>query len=167
MKNSQLQRFAASTPSLFDDIFDDSFFAPHDILMDKVFGKMFPNTAQELGTSLFESRAYPKVDIRETDNEFILEAEVPGLDKNQVKVDVKVDTLIIRGDKRDETKKEGKYNVREIKRSSFVRSFLLPPEVVNKDSIKAKFQDGILEIVVQKVKPTPPPAPVVKSVEIQ
>lgn len=167
MKNSQLKRYSA-VPSVFTDFFDDDFFAPHDVLMDKVFGKLFPNTTNELGTSLFESRAYPKVDIRETDKEFILEAEVPGLNKEQVKVEVKDDTLIIRGEKRDDVKKEGKYNVREIKRSSFVRSFALPPEIVDKDSVKAKFVNGILELIIKKVTVAPPPPPPkVKEISIE
>lgn len=166
--SSNIVRYRAAVPSLFTDMFDDEFFAPHDVLMDRVFNKLFPSTSQELGGPLFESRAYPRVDIRETDKEFILEAEVPGLGKDQVKVEIKDDTLILRGEKRDETKKEGKYNVREIKRSSFVRWFTLPPDVVDKDTLKAKFlQDGTLEITVKKVKLVPPPAPQVTSVPIE
>jgi HSP20 family protein len=167
MSNNLLRYRAPSTvPSLFTDFFDDEFFSPHDVLMDRVFNKMFPSSAKELGP-LFEARAYPRVDIRETDKQFVLEAEIPGLSKDQVKVEVKEDSLIIRGEKRDDTTKEGKYNVREIKRSSFIRSFTLPPDVVNKDSVKAKFQDGLLEITIDKVKPTPPPAPATKVIDIE
>ena len=58
--------------------------------------------------------------------------------------------------------------MREIKRSSFVRWFTLPPDVVDKDTLKAKFlQDGTLEITVKKVKLVPPPAPQVTSVPIE
>ena len=153
---------------LFTDLFDDEFFTPHDILMDRVFNKMFPNASKELGGPLFESRAYPRVDIRETENEFILEAEIPGLDKDQVKVEVKDDSLVIRGEKRsDETKKKGKYNVREIKRSSFIRSFILPSDIVDKNSVKAKFVNGVLEINIGKVKPSTPAKPDVKVIDIQ
>jgi HSP20 family protein len=153
--------------SLFTDFFDDEFFTPHDVLMDKVFNKMFPNTAKELGGPLFESRAYPKVDIRETDTQFVLEAEIPGLTRDQVKVEVKEDSLVIRGEKRDDKEKIGKYNVREIKRSSFIRSFTLPPELVDRESVEARFQDGILEVSINKVKAIPPPKPVVKQINIK
>lgn len=96
-----------------------------------------------------------------------MEAEVPGLTKEQVKVEVKEDALVIKGEKRDDGKKEGRYNVREIKRSSFLRSFSLPPDLVDKDSVKAKFVNGILEVSVDKVKPTPPPKPKVKVIDIE
>ncbi len=168
MNMNNLVRYNSTyTPTFFTDFFDDEFFAPHDVLMDRVFTKLFPNTSKELGGPLFESRAYPKVDIRETDKEFILEAEVSGLTKNQVKVEIKEDSLVIRGEKRDEEKKEGKYNVKEIKRSSFIRSFSLPSDIVDKNSIKAKFQDGILEVTIAKTKPIPPPKPDVKVIDIQ
>lgn len=153
--------------SVFTDWFDDEFFTPHDVLMDRVFSKLFPNSTKELGGSFFESRAYPRVDVRETDAEFILEAEVPGLSKDQVKVEVKNDTLFVRGEKREDEKKEGKYNVREIKRSSFIRTFSLPPDVVDKDKIKAKFKEGILEVRIGKVKTLPPPKPDVKMIDVE
>jgi HSP20 family protein len=164
---SNIVRYNASFPTLFTDMFNDEFFTPHDILMDRVFNKMFPDASKELGGPLFESRAYPRVDIRETDKEFILEAETPGLSKDQVKVEVKENSLVIRGEKRDESKKDGKYNVKEIKRSSFIRSFALPPDLVDKNSVRAKFQDGILEIKISKIKPIPPPAPEVKLIDIE
>lgn len=43
-------------PSLFNDFFDNDFFGPHDVLMDKLFNKAFPNTSKELGGPLFESK---------------------------------------------------------------------------------------------------------------
>ena len=164
---NNIVRYNATLPSIFTDFFDDDFFTPHDVLMDKVFNKMFPNSSKELGGPLFESRAYPRVDIRETDKQFVLEAEIPGLTKDQVKVEVKEDTLIIRGEKRDDKEKTGKYNVREIKRSSFLRSFTIPPELVDKNTVQAKFQDGILEVTLDKVKVLPPPKPDVKQIEIK
>jgi HSP20 family molecular chaperone IbpA len=154
-------------PSLFTDFFEDDFFGPHDVLMDKLLSKAFPNTSKELGGPLFESKAYPRVDIRETNTQFVLEAEVPGLTKDQVKVEVKEDALVIKGEKRDDGKKEGKYNVREIKRSSFARLFVLPPDLVDKNSVKAKFVNGILEVSVNKVKPVPPPKPAIKTIDIE
>ena len=164
---NSLIRYNPTNPSVFSDFFDDEFFTPHDVLMDKIFNKMFPSTAKELGGPLFESRAYPRVDIRETDTQFLVEAEIPGLTKEQVKVEIKDDNLVIRGEKRDEKQKDGKYNVREIKRSSFVRSFSLPLDVVDKNTVKAKFQNGILEISVNKIKPKEPPKPEVKVIDIQ
>lgn len=154
-------------PSLFANFIEDELFTPHDVLMDRVFNKIFPDASKDLGGPLFESKAYPRVDIRETDSQYILEAEIPGLSKDQVRVEIKEDTLTIRGEKREEEKKEGKYNVREIKRSSFIRSFSLPPEVVDKNSVKAKFQDGLLEVKVNKIKQIPPVKPEIKTIQIE
>ncbi len=152
-----------SLPSLFDD----DFFGPTDVILDRLMSETFPQVATTFGTKVFENAAYPRVDIRETDTQFILEAETPGLSKDQVKVEVKDDVLVIRGEKRDDSQKEGKYNVREIKRSSFIRSFTLPTDIVDKNTVKAKFTDGILEVRIGKLKPSPPPVPEVKSIQIE
>jgi len=151
----------------FPSFFDPDFFGPTDALLDRVLSQVFPEFTTVFGTKAFESAAYPKVDIRETEKEFIIEAEIPGLSKDQVRVEVKDDILVIKGEKRSEDKKEGKYHVQEIKRSSFVRSYTLPPDLVDKNTVEAKFQDGVLEVKVQKVKPTPPPKPDVKVIDIK
>lgn len=161
---SNLVRYNSSN---FPNLFDSDFFGPTDVLLDRILSQSFPEFTTVFGTKTFESAAYPKVDIRETDKEFIIEAEVPGLEKEQVRVEVKDDVLILRGEKRSEAKKAGKYHVQEIKRSSFVRSYTLPPDLVDKNTVTAKFKDGILEVTVQKIKPTPPPQPQVKVIDIQ
>lgn len=162
---SNLVRYnrTSSLPSLFDG----DFFGPTDVLFDRLLSKTFPEFTNVFGTNVFKAGAYPKVDVRETEKEFVIEAEIPGLTKDQVKVEVKDDVLVVRGEKRDETKKDGKYHVREIKRSSFIRSWTLDPSLVDKNTVKAKFQDGVLEVSVQKVNPTPPPKPEVKVIDIQ
>jgi HSP20 family protein len=147
-------------------LFDDDFFGPTDVLLDRLLTKTFPEVVSVFGSTPFESAAYPKVDVRETEREFVIEAEVPGLSKDQVKVEIKDDTLVIKGEKRDESKREGKYHVREIKRSSFIRSWSLSSDIVDKNSVKAKFHDGVLEVIIQKIKPIPPPVPQVKSIQI-
>ena len=151
--------------SLFDQLFES--FEPHERLFDRILRKSNPILSKELGVDFFESGAFPKVDIRETDTEYIVEADVSGLSKDQVKVEVKDDTLVIKGDKRDSTKKEGKYHLQEIKRSSFTRAFTLPSGIVDKNKVKAKFQNGILAIFIEKVKPLPLPKPDVKEIDIQ
>ncbi len=152
---------------LFDQLFGEWDVSPHEKLFDKILVKTNPVLSKELGSNFFESGAFPKVDIRETESEFIIEAETPGLAKDQVKVEVKEDTLVIRGEKRSDEKKDGKYHTREIKRSSFSRAFTLPPEIVDKNTVQAKFQNGMLEVRIKKVKPTPPPKPDVKVIDIQ
>jgi HSP20 family protein len=161
---SNLVRYNRQT---LPSIFEDDFFGPTDILLDRFLSKSFPEFTKIFGTSVFETAAYPKVDVRETEKEFIIEAEIPGLDKEQVKVEVKDDVLVLRGEKRDETRKEGSYHVKEIKRSSFIRSWTLPTDLVNKDTVKAKFRDGVLEVSIQKITPIPPPKPEIKTIDIE
>lgn len=163
---NSLIRYPASVPNLHS-VFEDDFFVPSDVLLDRVLSKTFPEFTNVFGSNVFESGAYPKVDVRETDTEFVIEAEIPGLMKDQVKVEVKDNVLVMRGEKRDETKKDGTYHVKEIKRSSFIRSWTLPPDIVDKNTVKAKFQDGVLEVKVGKIKAIPPPKPSVKQIDIE
>lgn len=153
MKNSVVKYRQPSLISLFDD-----FIVPTDVLLDRAFSQLIPEWNSTFG-NVFEKAAYPKIDLRETENSYIIEAETPGLTKDHLKVEIKDDLLVIRGEKREETKKEGVYHLQEIKRSSFVRTWPLSKTLVDKNSIKAKFVNGILEIVVAKLKPTPPPEP--------
>lgn len=164
---SNLVRYQNPFTSLRSFFHEDEFFTPFDVVFDRLLSRTNPALAQELGPNFFENGAFPRVDIRETNEEFILEAETPGLTKEQVKVEVKDDVLVLRGEKRSIEKKHGKYHTREIKRSSFVRSFVLPPDRVDKNTVKAKFQDGVLEITIKKVVPTPPPVPDVKQITIE
>ena len=163
---SNIVRYTPPFPS-FPSLFNDDFFGLSDVFLDRMMAKAFPDIIGVLGNNIFESGAYPKVDVRETEREFIIEAEILGLAKNQVKVEVKDDTLILRGDKRSEEKREGKYHVKEIKRSSFIRSWDLPPDLVDKTTVRAKFQDGFLEVKVNKKVPIPLPKPDVKVIDIE
>ena len=98
----------------------------------------------------------PRWDLSETDKEFHIHAELPGVDKKDVKVDVEGDTLSISGEKRHE-KKEGegqKWHRIERSYGSFKRSVRLP-DGVEPASVKASFENGVLEVTV----PKPPEKP--------
>lgn len=166
-ENAMSKAMRLYNPSSLPVLFDEDVFGPVDVLLDRFMSKHFKDFHDVFGPSPFESTAYPKVDVRETQGEFIIEAEIPGLRKDQVKVEVKDDALIIRGEKREENKKDGTYHVKEIKRSSFIRSWILPKGLVDKDSVKAKFIDGLLEVSVKKTIPEPPPKPEVKQIAIE
>ncbi|MFQ6606769.1 MAG: Hsp20/alpha crystallin family protein [Fidelibacterota bacterium] len=92
----------------------------------------------------------PAVDIEEREKEYVLTADVPGLNKKDVKVTVRDGILTISGDRKDEKKEEkGNYYYRERRIGSFCRSFRLP-EGVNEDEIQAKFKNGILTVNLPK-----------------
>lgn len=139
-------------------VFRDEFLTSMDRVFDSVFEEMFPQTTKEcLGDDPFTRGAYPKVDVRDEDKQVVIEAEVPGLKKEQVSVEVRHDVLTIKGERRDgkSEEKKGVYSHRELKRSSFSRSFVLKDNL-DSDNINAKFENGILEIVIPKKIPTPP-----------
>mgnify|MGYP006394427583 CR=1 FL=1 len=100
----------------------------------------------------------PVVDIRESDSAFLIEAELAGLRREDVKVSVHEGVLTIEGERnRQAESDEGKAHRIERVYGSFLRRFSLP-ENVDADSIQAKFRDGILSITLAKAEPVQPKA---------
>ena len=112
--------------------------------MSRVFDSFFrPGTAESTGW-------YPAVDVRETESEYLVRAELPGVSKDDVKINIVNSTLIIRGEKKQETEeKKGNWHHVERTFGSFERTFALPSSVAA-DRIKARFVDGVLEVSVPK-----------------
>lgn len=94
----------------------------------------------------------PAVNIREDEKAFHLELAVPGMDKKDLRIEVKDDVLTISSEHREERQEdlEG-YKRREFSYSSFCRSFYLP-EDVNGDRIGATYKDGILNVEIPKLE---------------
>jgi HSP20 family protein len=115
--------------SIFDDFFSDSIFPA------------------------FMRGEYPiNADIRESEKEYVIEAEIPGVKKEDIKLDLRDSTLSISVEHNEETKEErGNYIRRERKSGSFCRSFYV--ENVSQDGVSAKYVDGILKIVLPKQEP--------------
>lgn len=119
-------------------------------MMERAFGRsldVFDNMSfGRLGMGILS----PNVDVRETDNEITLTAELPGLDEKDVEVIVENRTLTIRGTKREEKEQgEGKARLIERRYGSFARSFTLPPHV-DEAKIKAQFEKGLLRLSMPK-----------------
>jgi HSP20 family protein len=92
----------------------------------------------------------PAVNIAETENDFHIELAVPGLKKDDFKINLDKYVLSVSAEKKSENSEEGKrYNKREYSYSSFVRSFTLP-ETADQERIDAQYVDGILNITVAK-----------------
>ena len=92
----------------------------------------------------------PSVNIREDEKNYNLDLAVPGIDKNDLKIDINEDVLTISSENRTE-KEENKdgYKRKEFSYSSFCRSFYIP-ENVNRDKIEANYKDGILSVALPK-----------------
>jgi HSP20 family protein len=97
------------------------------------------------------------VDIREDGDGLIVEAELPGFKKEEVDITLENQTLTISAERREEHKEEkkGDYLLNERRYSRFLRSFTLPPTVDEK-SVRAKLEDGVLTLSLNKREETKP-----------
>jgi len=92
----------------------------------------------------------PAVDVKETDNSFILTSDIPGLTKKDIKVNVANGKLSISGERTYETDQENdNYHYRERRFGTFDRSFKLP-DTVDEEKISASFKNGILNVALPK-----------------
>ena len=134
----------------------EEFLTPFDRMFDQIINTQFPEIEKQIGVKPFSGTAYPKVNVYEYDEKVGIIAEIPGLDKKDLKIEVEDGILIISGDKHglfDDS--NAKVLRRELKGSSFKRQFELG-EQLNGEKIKASFKDGLLSIDIPKVEPTKP-----------
>lgn len=111
------------------------------------------------GKDLFRRNDWaPAVDIKENKDAFVIDAELPGMNKEDVKVTVHEGVLTIQGERKqeEETGDDRHHRVERVY-GSFMRRFTLP-ENVDPDSVKAKFKDGVLSLNLKKVEPAEPKA---------
>ena len=124
--------------NLFDDMFDfDDFDKEFNRMMRPLYGKHAQNMM--------------KTDVRETDNSYELDIDLPGFKKDEIKVELDNGYLSIsaaKGLDKDEEKKDGKYIRRERYAGAMNRTFYVGDNLTQQD-IQAKFEDGILKISVQ------------------
>ena len=132
----------------------DEFLTPFDKIFDQLMLKQFPHFQEEVGVS-FNQGAYPKVNVYEYDDKIGIVAEIPGLDKKNVTVDLEDIILTISGDKHGFDTDGGKCITRELKQSSFKRSFNLGDHL-DGNKVGASFKDGMLSISVPKKEPEKP-----------
>ncbi len=112
--------------SVFDDFFSDS---------------LFP--------AAFSSTAGIRADIRETEKEYVIDAEIPGVKKEDIKLDLRDDVLRISVEHNEEVNEERENFIRRERRfGSFSRSFHV--DNVKHEDVKAKYEDGILSITLPK-----------------
>ena len=103
----------------------------------------------------------PAANIRESEDKFEVELAIPGMNKNDLKIELDQDVLTISAERKDQKEAEDKrdnYFKKEFSYQSFERKFSLPVNTVDSDHIKASYQNGILQIDLPKrdeVKPKP------------
>lgn len=98
----------------------------------------------------------PAVDCMTRENDFVVRAELPGVDPEKIEITVHEGRLVLRGEKESAFKEdEGNYFVREAFHGTFERSFTLPEEALS-DDISASYDSGVLEIVIPKAEEQKP-----------
>lgn len=94
----------------------------------------------------------PAVDVSESDGELVVTAELPGMRREDVHIELSDGVLTLRGEKKEETEREEKeMHVYERSFGSFRRSFTLP-SAVDEAKVTAEFKDGILKVTLPKVE---------------
>ena len=102
------------------------------------------------------SKWHPAVDLLEGKDSYLIRTELPGMKREDIKVEVKDGTLVLSGERKSEKPAEGvEYRHVERVAAKFWRSFSLP-ETAKQDSIEATYKDGVLEIRVPKVEKAKP-----------
>src|SRR5215218_3427163 len=105
-----------------------------------------------LANSSSTNTTLPAVNIRETAENFEVEMAAPGMTKEDFKIELEGNELRINSEKEQENEmKEGeRYTRREFSYQSFQRSFTLPKEVVDVEQINAKYENGVLRLLIPK-----------------
>ncbi len=119
--------------NIFDDFISDSFLMP----------------------TIFSPTNYMRADIKEKENEYEINVEVPGVKKEDIALDINDDVLTVSVEKKEEAKEEGTdYIRREIRYGNCSRSFYVPG--IKEEDVKAKYNDGILTITLPKIEEAKP-----------
>ena len=141
---NSLMRNGGLYPSLFDD-----FLRPSPFLGSSLFDVDFDMLPARVGFNV------PSANIIESEKDYLIELAAPGLTKKDFKVEMDNGILTISAEKKEE-KKEGDegYSRKEYSYNSFSRSFTLP-ENCKSEKIDAKYEDGVLKLVLPKKEVTP------------
>jgi HSP20 family protein len=139
-------------------------FREMDELFDR-YGRVRKRLPSDAGQSESMSVAdwHPAVNISETDTEYRVHAELPGIDKKDVKVSVDDGVLTVQGSRemrKEEEDKKRKYHRVECSYGNFSRSFSLP-DSADWENIAADFKDGVLDVSIPKL-----PEPQKKGIEV-
>lgn len=135
------------TPTVWSDLFNTR------REMDNLFDRFFTSAAGSTPVGL-----QPVVDVRETDHNLEVVAELPGLRSDDVEVNLENNVLTISGEKKQETSEGGEdasYHLIERSYGRFERSFTLP-RTVDISKVKAQFENGVLTVSLPKMEEAKP-----------
>ncbi len=126
----------------------DEMFEELDKTFDRFFGR--PMISKRRGRPSFRA---PACDIQDRGDMYLCEAELPGIDKDDIEIELRDDKLTIKAETKEETKEEGEDYLRhERGYRSFYRELPLPDEVLTEEA-EASLSNGVLEITLPKKEP--------------
>jgi len=113
--------------------------------LDRVFDELFADVTTGEGS-------LPAVDFEEKDTQYVLSCDLPGVKKDDVKIELRDNQLIISGERKEEgDKKEGTLVSRERYYGTFTRSFILP-STVDANKAEASYDHGVLHVMIPKTQ---------------
>jgi HSP20 family protein len=121
-------------------------------VMNTLFDDFFTRDLWNNNSSSATNTSIPAVNIRETNDQYLVEVAAPGMSKEDFKVELDGNLLTISSEKNETSEqKEGeRYTRREFSYQSFERSFQLHKDVVDADRIEAKYENGVLHLIIPK-----------------
>ncbi len=131
----------------FKDLFD----------LQKEINRLFETSFSRLPQRFISEESFaPAIDLYEDENEYVVEAELPGLKQDEIKVSVEDDILTISGEKKreKEVKEENLYRSERFY-GKFERQIVLPQNT-DKENIKASYKNGVLKVVIPKKEEAKP-----------
>jgi HSP20 family protein len=136
---------------------------PQETTLSNLFSNYLPTDIFEAWDRDVSLVSYPRVDIVEEKESYKISADMPGLDKKNISVEVKNGVLAISGEKKEEKteRDKDKYYHFERRFGSFRREFALPDHV-DSEHVDAKYANGVLELTLRKTEASKP-----KSIEVK
>jgi HSP20 family protein len=118
--------------------------------INRMFNEFYPTTGAGEAEAFPAWGWHPAVDIYDEEDKVVIQAELPGIDKKDISVDVKGRMLTLKGERKSEKEvKEENYYRRERSFGKFERAFTLPGDV-DPNKVKADFKEGVLKIEIPK-----------------
>jgi HSP20 family protein len=138
---------ATYRPSSFDDQFGR--------MVESIFENFIAPAAQAAALTREEGTVSPRIDVSENEQAFVVHAEMPGVEKEDVKVSIENNRVTIEAETKHEEEKQAGDNVIYTERCArkFRRSFVLPAEV-DESAAEARLEDGILTLTLPKKQAT-------------
>ena len=128
------------------------FVTAFDTMFDEMINNLYQKESKHLNKDFFLKGSYPKCNVYSSKDKLFIDAAIPGLTKDQLSIEVKNGVLSINGSSANSPDEKNLYLFREIKKSSFQRSFSLSDKL-DHSSVSAEVLNGILTISIDFIKP--------------